>query len=261
MFDLQTFFLINTLVWTGGLLQFSTTTDLFLSFLTTLFKNVSLLSFIHFKNRNKEYFKEGERHLQGWKEVGYLFQVSFIDFLSLHLLLTSSTTPLTWELLTFIPRSFLFEVCFDLAHYTIHRLCHSIPTLYITIHKEHHQNTLIHPLTTFHQHPLDLLLTNTLPLSFAACIIPHSSFFLCLMMWYKTLIEIGGHLGKFTKATSFPQCILLPKLFHIDLKTEDHHEHHLNPMQNFSKRFALWDKVFGTYSNTSIKTEKEKEKE
>lgn len=70
-----------------------------------------------------------------------------------------------------------------------------------------------------------------------------------LIMIYKIFIEISGHSGKKIKATSFPQFMWLPKIFDIELRTEDHDLHHTLNNCNYSKRFKLWDKIFSTYKN------------
>jgi sterol desaturase/sphingolipid hydroxylase (fatty acid hydroxylase superfamily) len=264
--SLYNFLFINTVLWTGGTLDYLMLERSFYLLCLICWKNIFLVSLISLKNAKKAYLYPGHRpfdvtegcwplakgrlsadQLKG--EIGYLAQITLIDFVSLRLLLWKaySLESIGWELITFIPRSFFFELIFDLAHYTTHRLAHSIPIVYKAIHKEHHQNILITPFTTFHQNPVDLLLTNTLPLLFASQIVPTSHLFICVMMWYKTLLEVGGHLGKVTKANSFPQCIWLPRLLKIELKSEDHNLHHRNPMRNFSKRFSIWDKAFGTF--------------
>jgi sterol desaturase/sphingolipid hydroxylase (fatty acid hydroxylase superfamily) len=46
---------------------------------------------------------------------------------------------------------------------------------------------------------------------------------------------------------SFSQCVWIPRAFNISLYTEDHTLHHSNNNCNYSKRFSLWDKAFGTY--------------
>jgi sterol desaturase/sphingolipid hydroxylase (fatty acid hydroxylase superfamily) len=119
--------------------------------------------------------------------------------------------------------------------------------------------------TTFNQHPLDLLFTNILPVFVATLCLSGSTWFLSNQMIYKTLIEVGGHSGKDLRGTSFQQFIWLPKYFGIELYSRDHNLHHLKPMNNFSKRFNLWDKVFGTFQsgatipNNISNLEKEKE--
>jgi sterol desaturase/sphingolipid hydroxylase (fatty acid hydroxylase superfamily) len=66
-------------------------------------------------------------------------------------------------------------------------------------------------------------------------------------MIYKTFIEVSGHLGKSIKGGSFSQFVWLPKWLDIQMHSDDHYEHHVHSTCNFSKRFTLWDKIFGTY--------------
>jgi len=159
------------------------------------------------------------------------------------------TEPNTYiDLVTFIPISFLFEIIFDFFHYITHRLLHQ-PSLYKYFHKKHH--TFIHTtsIITFYQDPIEIIITNSLPVLFTLQIIPRLSYFqLNAIIIYKTYSEICGHLGKKCYPTSsFCQFIWLPKLLQIELYGEDHSLHHSKNYCNYSKRFSLWDKVFGTY--------------
>ncbi len=255
--SLYNFALINTVLWIGGSIDYMMLNKLWILLGLVCCKNIFLVWLVAFKNVSKPYINPGIRRISVKEELGYLAQITLIDFISLRLLLSQAYPfqSIGWELVTFIPRSFAFELFFDFGHYTTHRFIHSIPWMYRNIHKEHHQYILITPLTTFHQDPIDLLLTNILPLLFASWIIPTSSLFVCVMMWYKTLLEVGGHLGKVTKANSFPQCIWLPRSLGIELKSEEHNLHHRNPMRNFSKRFSIWDKAFGTFEAYSLPSE------
>jgi sterol desaturase/sphingolipid hydroxylase (fatty acid hydroxylase superfamily) len=70
------------------------------------------------------------------------------------------------------------------------------------------------------------------------------------MLVYKEFIEISGHCGKWLKSGSFVQFVWLPKLLGIQLFAQDHHLHHKLLRFNYSKRFALWDKVFNTYQSS-----------
>jgi len=153
----------------------------------------------------------------------------------------------------FIFKSFLYEVVFDFFHYITHRICHQVPQLY-GIHKTHHKYLNPTPLSTFHQDPVDIVLTNVFP-SVASVTLLRSVFGVTfdpleysLLLSYKTFIEIAGHAGVETSATSFPQCAALPKALGIELRTNDHDLHHSRVKCNYSKRFTLWDKVFGTFS-------------
>jgi sterol desaturase/sphingolipid hydroxylase (fatty acid hydroxylase superfamily) len=69
-----------------------------------------------------------------------------------------------------------------------------------------------------------------------------------LLLVFKSLVEIGGHLGRcLAPSSSCPQFFYLPKWLGIELYVEDHDLHHTHFNCNYAKRFAIWDKLFGTY--------------
>ncbi|KAH9255179.1 hypothetical protein BASA81_006619 [Batrachochytrium salamandrivorans] len=159
--------------------------------------------------------------------------------------------------LLFIPRTFVFELVFDFGHYWAHRLVHSQPWLYkLSGHKTHHQVVHPTPFSTFHQELVDSLLSNVLPYFTALavldrglgiCFTPNQ---LLLALGLKTYVEVAGHVGVLdSRATSFPQCVWLPRTLGIALQTKDHDLHHTHGgRSNFAKRFTLFDKLFGTYA-------------
>jgi lathosterol oxidase len=152
------------------------------------------------------------------------------------------------EIIYFIPVSFAFEIIFDFFHYIGHRLVHH-KYLYKYIHKKHHK--FKHPIaiTTFYQDPFDLLITNSIPTVLTLLIFPVSTVQFHFIVVYKSFIEIGGHTGTISyPSCSFPQFIWLPKILHIELYSEDHDLHHSLNNCNYSKRFSLWDKLFGTFT-------------
>ncbi len=152
------------------------------------------------------------------------------------------------DLIYFIPVSFGFEIIFDLFHYLVHRIEHENKFLYRYIHRIHH--TYSHPITivTYYHHPIDLILSNSIPQLLTLMILPKISFFMYnVININKIFIEIAGHTGKEAKASSFPQLIQLPRFLGIELHTEDHDLHHKINNCNYSKRFNLWDIVFKTY--------------
>lgn len=160
------------------------------------------------------------------------------------------------DLIMFVPVSFIFELIFDLVHYWSHRLLHSNPLLYQYIHKTHHTHINITPIITYVQHPLDLVLSNVIPSIVAIKLteqifsIQMSLFLLMCIMMYKTYIEILGHTDIKTKRTgSFVQFVWITRLLDIQLFSKHHLIHHSHVMYNFSKRFSLWDKLFGTFKN------------
>lgn len=159
-------------------------------------------------------------------------------------------------LLLFVPISFIFEVIFDFFHYWTHRLAHTYPILYKYIHKTHHDSKNLCGVVTFHQDALDYLLTNYIPTIVSLLLVKHISgfeynlFMYSLTMIYKEFVEIAGHVDiADNKAFSFPQFIWLPISFNIELHQKIHHNHHKYITCNYSKRFSLWDKFFGTYKN------------
>lgn len=153
--------------------------------------------------------------------------------------------------LLFLAISFPFELTFDFFHYWSHRICHH-RLLYKYLHKTHHKYTNIISIIAFYESPVDLILTNIIPFYLTNRIfnlvdIKFNYFIICLLLNYKIYIEIAGHCGRDTNSSSFPQFIWLPKLLNIHLITKDHDLHHKNSNCNFSKRFKMWDRVFGTY--------------
>lgn len=197
--------------------------------------------------KEKAFLHDGERH--GFNSAN-LLRTTSMNTVTLYCssLLTQPYSSLGTELLLFIPYSFIFEIVFDFFHYSIHRTIHTLPWFYRHIHKYHHQQTRISVFTAFHQDVIDLFLTNTIPVLLTVSLCRPSTLFIFVWFLYKSLEEIYGHLGKVSSASSFPQCIWLPRLAGFELYAKDHERHHRNPNVNFSKRFSLWDKVFGTYA-------------
>lgn len=162
---------------------------------------------------------------------------------------------------SFIAVSFVLEVIFDFFHYWSHRFLHEKPALYRSLHSNHHHNSNPTVYHTFNDSVFGTVLTNTVPHLLALLIFmiifrrPVCHFEHSLLLVYKTFVEVSGHSGKdLGKASSFPQFKWLPVMLGIELYTCDHHSHHRNSKKNFSKRFVLWDKVFGTYLKFSRKT-------
>ena len=174
--------------------------------------------------------------------VTYMYISSFIIFNE------GLSQSILCDLVLFIPISFLFEIVFDFFHYSGHRFLHS-PWIYRYFHKVHHR--FLHPIsiTTFYQDPFDLMITNSIPIILAVSIIPRISYLMFhWLLIYKNFIEISGHCGKISyPSSSFPQFVWLPLVLGIELYMEDHDIHHSMNNCNYSKRFSLWDKVFGTY--------------
>ena len=123
---------------------------------------------------------------------------------------------------------FMFELIFDLFHYII---AYSKILFY-----------------TYYHSPLYVIISVSIPTLIATRVVSFTSFQMELVLVLKSFIEISGHTGKRLYPSScFPICVWLPRLLGIELYTEDHCRHHSENNCNYSKRFALWDRVFGTY--------------
>jgi sterol desaturase/sphingolipid hydroxylase (fatty acid hydroxylase superfamily) len=158
--------------------------------------------------------------------------------------------------LAFVPMTFIFEVLMDLSHYIAHRLMHSNATIYkMSGHKTHHAVHKPTALATFCQDPLDVVLSNVIPVLGSLWVMDRGLGMrftkeqLILALGLKTYVEVAGHVGILDgHATSFPQFVWLPRLFGVELHTKDHDLHHTQGgRHNFGKRFTLFDRLFGTY--------------
>ena len=182
-------------------------------------------------------------------------KVSAIECISIFICNKRVSHNISYELLTFIPKTFIFEIIFDFFHYWIHRISHYKYLYYF--HKKHHHHTYnISVFSTYQHSVVDLLCSNVVPMYLTSLIIPLSvpQFFIFLLC--KTFIEISGHSGTHIKNSAFIQCIWIPRLFGIELYSKDHYIHHAIFNYNYGKRFTIWDKVFGTYKKDD-KIEKE----
>ena len=218
-------------------------------------RNYLLLYFVNTLSKDKKLISD-DMSIVLKEDYNYEFDIHLISTTTIetitHVIINTNysfnTNNIIYDLVYFIPISFLFELMFDLFHYIGHRTLHS-KYLYKYIHKKHHK--FQHPTTiiTFYQDPIDIIITNSLPIILTLSIIPKLSYFqFSLIIIYKTYGEICGHSGKKCYPTSsFGQFIWLPKLLNIELYTEEHDLHHSLNNCNYSKRFSLWDKVFGTF--------------
>lgn len=239
-------------------------------YLTTLYNNFLILYFLYlvkttiilfttrYLQKNKEYITN--RSESNSIDSYLLFTTSMLIETSTHHLITTfhqfKTTNLFFDFITFIPISLLFELIYDFQHYWIHRLVHTNKTLYKHLHKVHHYKVTTTFLDTYYQHPIDLIISNSIPFIISILLLNQLTYLhFCLITIYKTAVEIAGHTGKKTFPTSsFPQFPWLIKYFNMELYTEDHDLHHRHLNCNYAKRLSIWDKLFGTYNSTIPKT-------
>jgi len=186
-----------------------------------------------------------------------LIIASFIELITTNLILSIFNFSPIFNIINYVAFfgiSFLFEIIFDFFHYWTHKIIHKIPWLYKITHKIHHKHNYPISITTFYQDPIDLLITNSLPQIITITILHLCGIYFnlttfLLITTFKVFVEIFGHSGMKFNGSSFIQFVWLPRLLGIELTTRDHDFHHYNSKYNFSKRFKLWDIVFGTYKN------------
>mmetsp|Transcript_79861 Transcript_79861/g.156187 ORF Transcript_79861/g.156187 Transcript_79861/m.156187 type:complete len:283 (-) Transcript_79861:117-965(-) len=155
----------------------------------------------------------------------------------------------TWWCVGFVGRLLLFELAFDFVFYWTHRAVHH-PSIYNSVHKQHHAHTSdVSLISSLQMGPLDVLLTHSTPVLLALQAVPFShGLEFCLVKTYLLFQELYGHAGVSHKGRNFGPLPWLPTALHLDLRSEDHQHHHVNARVNFSKRFNLFDQLFGTWS-------------
>lgn len=262
--SLKSFVLINTiLLQIGQAYYYVYTSDhsslpiyLLLNFLYLFYKNYLLLNLLESNVQKYNLISNANAPTEKYAHEFdiYMAITTCVEVLGTLLISTTNSNKdsIIMDLMYFIPKTFIFELIFDFFHYWAHRLGHH-PSIY-WIHKKHH--THLHPrgVTVFLQDPWDLLMTNLIPMIITSRIIPLSQHQFCWFVAYKTFIEISGHLGRHMyPVSSFPQFIWLPRLLGIELYSEDHDLHHTAFRYNFSKRFSIWDRVFGTFKRKELK--------
>jgi len=267
--SIKKFFYVNSLLFGLGFIQYKIInayeniySTFFIILATFLSRNVFLIKFIDDNLQNKEninnrpIFEEYNNQFNLAvlsttiiETITYIFIKHFIFG---NIIVSNNYYT---DILYFIPITFIFELIFDFFHYWTHRISHANKYLYIYSHKSHHK--FKHPISilTFYHNPLDLIITNCIPLVLSLIIFPYLTLFqFNIFLFYKTFIEISGHCGKKIYPNgSFSQFIWLPKFLNITLYSEDHNLHHAKNTCNYSKRFSLWDKLFGTYESIVTK--------
>jgi len=252
------FFKMNIVIMLVGLLQYSSLYDdvnsiykLSHNIMVHFMKNYLILFLIDFSLRNKKYIHDKVQPVSNLclDSIYYIMMASIIEGITFYMassLISFKKTHYLYDLLTLFPISFIMEIIFDFCHYWAHRISHT--KHFYGYHKIHHLHKYPTSVTTFYQHPIDLIIANVIPTIITFYLIRVSMFQASLISIYKTFIEISGHTGKLLyPISSFPQFMWLPKLLGMELYGEDHDVHHTHYKYNFAKRFSLWDKVFGTY--------------
>lgn len=239
--------LLNTLFMTCGYL-YHTVYNKYHILATLIFafvKNMLLFKALDYFSK-KQIHISPIRYKPVLRDYFNIFMTACIEIFSIMICHTYKLDNLKTNILTFIPMSFYFEIVFDFFHYWTHRLCHT--KYFYRFHKTHHHHTTnISAISTYNHDLFDLLITNVIPIFLTSWIVPLSQMQYFMWLLCKTYTEIGGHISTIISTHCFCQCVWLPKIFNIESRATDHYLHHAKFNCNFSKRFTLWDKLFGTY--------------
>jgi Delta7-sterol 5-desaturase len=232
--------------------------DLIFIYLAFVLRNLSFIYVINESTKHKPAIKENNEIIENYPNelnINVLTSTSVeaVTYYYIKTHFAATFTPFVpYNLIFFIPLSFYFEVVFDLFHYWLHRLLHENRFLYRHVHKKHHKFSNPIPILTYYQEPIDLFLSNSIPMVLTIMLSPNMSLFeLHVILICKTCIEISGHAGRrLYPSHAFSQFTWLPRAFGIQLYNEDHDKHHSINNCNYGKRFSLWDRVFGTFVST-----------
>jgi sterol desaturase/sphingolipid hydroxylase (fatty acid hydroxylase superfamily) len=154
--------------------------------------------------------------------------------------------------LTFIPKSFLYELSYDFSYYWLHRLAHSSYFMFKhSGHYLHHKITDVAPFHGIFVDPREALVLNLGSSLFASLVLSNLGYTftekqLTLQLIYKRFIEYYGHAGSEVVAPSFIQFPVLPIMLGMEMYPLDHYQHHQLSKVNFSKRFTVFDQLFST---------------
>ena len=148
-------------------------------------------------------------------------------------------------------RLFAFEIAFDALFYVAHRGVHAVPSLYRAVHKLHHSHTHdLRLLSALQMSAADVELTHTRPVLGALGLVPLApGLELSVAKTYLLFQELYGHAGCEHRGRCFGPAPWLTEALGIELRAADHPRHHVQGSVNFSKRFSLFDRLFGTWAD------------
>ncbi len=143
------------------------------------------------------------------------------------------------------------ELAFDALFYVAHRGVHAVPSVYRAVHKLHHSHTHdLRRLSALQMSAADVVLTHTLPVLGALALVPLApGLELSVAKTYLLFQELYGHAGCEHRGRCFGPAPWLTEALGIELRAADHQRHHVQGSVNFSKRFSLFDRLFGTWAD------------
>lgn len=235
---------------------------IYASFIITFFKYNLIKMIDMYTPKNNNYIHNIDFNIvYKYLLISSIISSCFITLSKYYLLINISTKLNLYEYIGYlifnIPIVFIYEIIYDFFFYIIHYILHKNTFLYKNIHKQHHEHCNINPYYTFITHPLETLFSMEIPSLISIMLINYfyklNFFTFIYIFFYRNLLEIYGHMGEGYDIDYFNYYsyiniyyILVSKLS-ISITHYDHLLHHKILNNNFSKRFILYDKIFGTY--------------
>ena len=180
-------------------------------------------------------------------DIRYIIIWAIIEGISYQFVNLQKNDNIWYNIVTFIPVTFLCEIVYDLVFYLHHYISHKNKAIYRLLHKTHHQHhNNINIISLYYTDPIDIII-NAIYIIIITYLVPIYELQFFIWIFHKLVVELAGHSGTDDNHSCFSQFIFIPRLLDIDLNKADHFLHHLSSTYNYSKRFSLWDKVFGTY--------------
>jgi sterol desaturase/sphingolipid hydroxylase (fatty acid hydroxylase superfamily) len=145
--------------------------------------------------------------------------------------------PSKWEIMKHIT---FFMIMEDFVFYWSHRILH-LPFIYSAIHKQHHEYKDSISISSEYAHPLETILSNTLPTVAGYKMLGHRTHMVTVTLWVALRIAdtIDAHCGYDFSWSPF-------RLLPFSGESNYHNYHHTHNTGNYASFFTLWDTCCGT---------------
>jgi sterol desaturase/sphingolipid hydroxylase (fatty acid hydroxylase superfamily) len=140
--------------------------------------------------------------------------------------------------------------CLDFTSYWFHRLAHLLPLLW-SLHRVHHSDTTMDSSTFFRGHPLEVLIfgtSNTLACLVFGIDLSILAIYFIVALPFQVAQHANIQLPDWTDKV-FGKVFITPNIHKVH-----HDQNQYYTDSNFADIFVFWDKFFGTYKYSSVKS-------